>query len=333
MDEYDLVGFGEGIIRLMAPFGKRLEQTNVLEAYVGGPELNVCIILSRFGLKTAFISRLVNNPLGRMVANKVREHGVDTSHIVWTKEGRVALHFLELGSKPRPSRYTFDRRNTPLSEVKPGEIDWSSLLKSTRVLLVGGTPPALGKASGQAVKDAMKIAKASHCLVAFDVNYRANLWTEEEARVALIPMMEDVDILFTSIEDSERIFELTGPAEQRCETLRDRFKLKVVAITIKHVPRVWAGTWSSVVCGEDRILHSPRKHELEIVDRVGAGDNFAAGFLYGYLTGEGGQDIEKGIKYGDATAALIHTVYGCESWSTIEEVDWVVKGGEMKIQR
>lgn len=331
--QYDVVGFGEALIRFHPTHNQRIEQAGNFDVYVGGPEINPCVTLSRFGLATGWVSKLVNNPLGKMIANKAKEQGVDVSRVIWTKEGRTAFYFLELGARPRPSQIVYDRMGTAASKLRPGETDWS-FLKNTKVLLVGGITPALSRSCEEAVIEAMGTAKELGCLVAFDVNYRARLWTREQAYRSITSMTKYVDILFSTIEDTERVFYIQGTPEERCAQLREKYRLPIVCITIKDVRGVWSGGWSSAVCGKNgEILHSPRKYELEIIDRVGAGDNFVAGFLYGYLTGEKKEDLHQAITYGDATAAFMHSIPGDFNWATLEEIESVIKGEDVKIRR
>lgn len=331
--QYDVVGFGEALIRFHPTHNQRIEQASSFDVYVGGPEINPCITLSRFGLRTGWVSKLVNNPLGRMIANKAREQGVDISRVIWTKEGRTAFYFLELGAKPRPSQIVYDRKETAASNLRSGEIDWS-FLKNTKVLLVGGITPALSKSCEEAVIEAMRVAKDVGCLLAFDVNYRARLWTQEQAYRSMTSMMKYVDILFSTIEDTERVFYIQGTPEERCTQLREKYDLPIVCITIKDVRGVWSGAWSSVVCGKNgQTLHTPGKYELEVIDRVGAGDNFVAGFLYGYLTGAKENSLQRGMTYGDATAAFMHSIPGDFNWTTLEEIESVMKGEDVKIRR
>jgi len=326
---YDVVAFGEAMIRLSPPDFKRLEQTTTLDVNVGGGEMNVAVGASRLGLKTAYVTRLPRNPLGRMIENKIREHGIDTSHIIWTNEGRAGIYFLELGAAPRASSVLYDRAGSAISMIKPGEVDWARIFKEARLFHVSGITPALSKSCAEVTMEALKAAKRAGCAVSFDLNYRAKLWSQEEANRCMTPMMEYVDILITTEEDTERVFGIKEETyDEVAVKLAERFKFKVVTITLRETPSVWKNYWTAIAYSDGK-FYRDRKYEVEIVDRVGAGDSYSAGFIYGYLAG----DIEKGVKYGNAFAALKHSVPGDVNWCTLAEVEAQLKGAGLRISR
>lgn len=327
---YDLVTFGETMIRLSPPNFQRLEQTHTLEVNVGGAELNVAVTAQRLGLRTSYVTRLPRNPLGRMIANKAREHGVDVSYIVWTIEDRVGLYFVEFGASPRASSVLYDRRDSAIARIRPGEVKWDEIFSQTRVFHTTGITPALSPSAREAAKEAVRKAKEYGVTVSIDLNYRARLWTQEEARQVMTELISQADILITTEEDAERVLGVKEDSfEKVAERLSHMFKnLKVVAITIRETPSVWRNTWSALAYVQGEVLRAP-VFELEIVDRVGAGDAFAGGFLYGYLT----QDVEAGLQYGVAISALKQTNPGDLVWATKEECDRILAGGGLRIAR
>ena len=326
---YDLVTFGETMIRLSPPNFRRLEQTNLLEVNVGGSELNVAVAAQRLGLKTAYVTRLTNNPLGRMIANKAREHGVDTSHIVWTDEDRVGVYFVEFGASPRPNAVLYDRRDSAMAKIKPGEVDWDGVFSQARHFHTSGITPALSPTAAEATKEAVRKAKEAGLTVSLDLNYRARLWSQEEARKVMEPLTQQADILITTEEDTERVFGIKAESYERvAELLAERFDLAAVAITIRETPSVWRNTWTAIVYANGKLFRGP-KFEIEIVDRVGAGDSFAGGFLYGYLT----EGPEAGVNYGVAISALAQTNPGDLCWATKAEAERLLKGGGLRIVR
>ena len=153
---YDIVTFGEAMIRLSPPEFKRLEQTTTLDLNIGGAELNVAVGASRLGMQSAWVSRLPDNPLGRMIANKGRELGVDVSAVIWQKKGRAGLYFLEFGATPRPTSVVYDRANSSFSNIQPGEVDWEEIFKSTKCFHLTGITPAVSKSSAAAALEALK---------------------------------------------------------------------------------------------------------------------------------------------------------------------------------
>lgn len=326
---YDLVTFGETMIRLSPPDFRRLEQTTLLEVNVGGSELNVAVAAQRLGLKTAYVTRLTQNPLGRMIANKAREQGVDTSHIVWTDQDRVGVYFVEFGASPRPNAVLYDRRDSAMAKIKPGEVDWKAVFSEARHFHTSGITPALSPTAAEATVEAVKVAKEAGLTVSIDLNYRARLWTQEEARKVMEPLTEQADILITTEEDTERVFGIkAGSYEEVAELLAERFQLKAVAITLRETPSVWRNTWSAIVVADGKLYRGP-KFEIEVVDRVGAGDSFAGGFLYGWLT----QGPEAGVNWGVAISALAQTNPGDLCWATREEAERLLQGGGLRIVR
>jgi len=326
---YDLISFGEAMLRLSPPDFRRLEQTTSFDAQIGGGELNVAVGVARLGLKSAWISKLPENSLGMMVRNKTREQGVDTSYIVWTKEGRVGIYFMEFGASPRASKVLYDRAHSSISMVKPGEIKWKNIFKQAKIFHVSGITPALSKSAADVTFEALKEAKKAGIQVSYDLNYRAKLWSEEEANKCQTPMMPYVDILITTEEDTLRVFGIKEKTyEDVAKKLAQRFGFKIVAITLRGDISVWKNTWTAIAYKEGKI-YKDKTYEVEIVDRVGGGDSFSAGFLYGYLSG----DVEKGLKYGNAFAALKHSIPGDLNWVTLEEVEAQIKGAGLRISR
>ena len=175
------------MVRLSPPDFKRLEQTTTLDLNIGGAELNVAVGVARLGLKSAWVSRLPENPLGRMIANKARELDVDVSSLIWDKNGRAGLYFLEFGATPRPTAVVYDRVDSSFSRLQPGEVDWKNLLGSTKCLHLTGITPALSKSCAAATLEALQLARESGCRISLDLNYRAKLWSPEEANKTLAP--------------------------------------------------------------------------------------------------------------------------------------------------
>ena len=214
--------------------------------------------------------------------------------------------------------------------VQPGEIDWGTIFGRSKHFHTSGITPALSASAAEVTVEALKAAKKAGCTVSYDLNYRKKLWTPTDAKKIQEPMMADVDILITTEEDTNVVF---GIKEEDYEAVAERlaqtFEFKIVAITLREDLSVWRNNWTAIAYHDGKIF-SDRKYEVEIVDRVGAGDSFTAGFLYGWLK-EG--DVEKGVRYGNAFAALKHTFPGDFNWSTWEEVEALLKGAGLRISR
>ena len=326
----DVVTFGEAMVRLSPPHFQRLEQTQSLDLSVGGAELNVAVGVTRFGMKSAWVSKLPKNPLGYLIRNRAQEFGVDCSQVVWSGQGRAGLYFLELGASPRASSVLYDRVGSAISTIKQGEVDWTKVFTGSKHFHMSGITPALSASASEVTAEALKAAKKAGCTVSYDLNYRKKLWAPAEAKRIQEPMMADVDVLVTTEEDTHVVFGIKEKDyEAAAEKLAYTFKFKIVAITLREDVSVWKNRWTAIAYHDGKVFRD-RTYEVEIVDRVGAGDSFTAGFLYGWLKLK---DIEKGIQYGNAFSALKHTIPGDFNWSTQEEVENQLKGAGLRISR
>jgi 2-dehydro-3-deoxygluconokinase len=327
---YDLVAFGEAMIRLSPPDFKRLEQTTTLDLNIGGAELNVAVGAARLGLQSAWVSRLPDNPLGRMIANKARELGVDVSPVIWEKEGRAGLYFLEFVATPRPSSVVYDRANSSFSNIQPGQVHWEEILKSARCLHLTGITPAVSRSSAAATLEALQKAQAAGCRVSLDLNYRAKLWSPEQARKTLAPMMDFVDILITTKGDTRTILGIEADDDRAlAELLLARYPIEMVAVSYREGDTVWQCRFSAIAATREK-TYTTRTFRIEIVDQVGRGDSFAAGFLYGVI---GGNDLQRGLDCGVAFAALKHSFPGDFNWCTRDEVEALLAGSKPGVQR
>jgi len=325
---YDVVTFGEAMLRLSPPHFARLEQTHSLDVEIGGSELNVAVGVSRLGMSSAWVSKLPNSSLGKMVRNRARELGVDTCHVI-SDQGRQGLYFVEYGAAPRASSVLYDRANSAISLIQPKEVDWKKILSKAKLFHVSGITPALSASAAETTAVAMKVAKESGCLVSYDLNYRKKLWSPADAKKCQEPLMKLVDIITTTEEDTGVVFGIREENYQKAaETLAKTFGFKAVAITLREDLSVWKNNWTAIAYADGKI-YSDRTYTVEIVDRVGAGDSFTAGFIYGYLTG----GPEKGVKYGNALSALKHSMPGDFNWSTLEEVEAQIKVAGLRISR
>jgi 2-dehydro-3-deoxygluconokinase len=339
----DVVTFGEAMVRLSPPGFQRLEQATSLDVQVGGGELNVAVAVSRLGLSSAWISKLPDNALGRLVRNKAREQGVDTSQIVWSKEGRAGLYFMEFGASPRASSVLYDRSFSAISQIKPGEVNWSKTFMGAKWFHVSGITPALSPAAAVVTAEALRAAKAAGVETSYDLNYRSKLWSDKEAQACQEPLMEYVDVLITTEEDTKVVFKITSGDETDekftkvsaesfqvvAQKLQQKFKFKVVAITLRENPSVWKNKWTVIAYSQGKFF-SDKSYEVEIVDRVGSGDSFSGGFIYGYLTTE---DIDAALKMGNAYSAIKHSIPGDLNWATKAELEAVLKGGGLRVAR
>src|SRR5262249_5598362 len=329
----------EAMIRLSPPNFRRLEQTDSLEVQVGGAELNTAVALARLGRRSAWVSRLTDNPLGRLIANRAREAGVSTEHVVWTGEDRVGLYFLEFGAAPRASSVLYDRRGAAIAGVRPGTVPWSQVFAGARWFHVTGITPALSAGAAETTREALAAARAAKVTTSVDLNYRAKLWTTAEAGRCMTELMQFCDFLITTEEDIEKVFGIRGQDYvEAAAQVAKRFPVRGVAITLRENPLVWKNSWTAICLkttvaesagGADFEVLRTRTYEVEIVDRLGAGDSFAAGFIHGALDG----DLQKALDWGVAASALKHSIPGDFAWVTRDEVEALLKGAGMRISR
>ncbi len=343
---FDVVTFGEAMIRLAPQNDLRLEQARGLEVTVGGGELNVAVGVSRLGFKSAWVSRVPYNALGRMVVGKAREQGVDATHCGFAKEGRCGIYFLEQGASPRAAAVLYDRADSSISKIKPGEVDWSAALDGAKYFHVSGITPALSASAAETTHEALTAAKSAGCLVSYDLNYRSKLWTPAEARACQEPLMEYVDLLITTEEDTRVVFGIEAPKgsdenfekvdaagyRSVAEQLAEKFGFKGVAITLRQNKSVWFNDWWGLYYDAEgkKFFESP-KYNVEIVDRVGAGDSFAAGLISALLIKP--DDYDHAIRFAVATSALKHSIPGDFAIITRAEVETLMKGGGLRISR
>ena len=340
----DVVTFGEAMVRLAPPHFQRLEQTNSLDVQVGGGELNVAVGVSRLGLTSTWVSRLPRNPLARLLESRVRQAGVDTSQIVWTEDGRVGLYFVEFGAAPRPSSVLYDRSYSAISAIEPGEVDWKSVFQGAKWFHTSGITPALSDSAAAVTREALEAARRAGVRTSYDLNYRGKLWSPEKAREVQEPLMEFVDVLITTEEDTGVVFKIkasgaaddqgfkeisVGSYKEVAQRLQEKFKFKAVAITLRENPLVWRNTWSAIAYADGK-FYEDVKYDLEIVDRVGGGDSFSAGFVYGYLAKN---SYEAAVRYGNAFSALKQTIPGDFNWATLDEVEKLLKGASLRVAR
>lgn len=313
--------FGEVLLRLSPPGRLRLEQASSLEVHVGGAELNVAAALSRLGVPASILTALPPNHLGKLAAGMIRKAGVDGSLILWREKGRMGLYFLEFGSDPRPSQVLYDRAGSAASMLKPEDIDWKRVLEGFDHFHTTGITPALSRGCLHLVKEGLAQARKMGITTSFDFNYRSLLWSREQARRSLTPILTNVNHLILSPGDSDRIL---GIKEKDPVTLArrlsERFECSSVALTLREEISVTRTRWAAISWDGER-LHEDRFYELEAEDRIGSGDAFAAGYIYGVLAG----DIQLGLRMGNAMAALKHSVPGDILYFDASEVMDLIK--------
>jgi 2-dehydro-3-deoxygluconokinase len=319
-----VVCFGEAMLRLTPPGHERLERTQSLDVTAGGAELNTAVALRGLGVEASWVSVLPDTPLGRLIARQARAADVDLSGIAWVPEtaGRTGVYFLEEGVDPRPSAVTYDRARSAMALAEPGVFDWPELLAGASTLHISGITPAISEGCRVATREAMDAAQKSKLPVAFDLNYRSKLWTEQEARATFQDLAPRSNILFASRNGLRTFFDIDGDRETVLRTARERLGLNVIVMTRKRNQGSRGIRLASVAIGQDGNIAKSPWRTVEIVDRLGGGDAFAAGFLAGYLEDPG--DLARACSLGTAAAALKHTMPGDFLAATRAEVEAVL---------
>jgi len=343
---HDVVTFGEAMLRFVPQGDLRTEQAQAFNVTVGGGELNVAVGVSRMGFKSAWVSRLPENALGKLLLGKVREQGVDSQHVAMTKDGRCGLYFLEQGASPRAAAVLYDRADSAISRIKPGDVDWETVFQGVKYFHISGITPALSTSAAEVTQQALSAAKKAGCTVSYDLNYRSKLWTPAEARAVQEPLMKDVDILITTEEDTKVVFGIEAPkgSDEKftnvsaagyrdvAKQLVAKFGFKAVAVTLRQNKSVWFNDWWGLYYdAKTQAFFEAPKYELEMVDRVGAGDSFAAGLLSGLLIKPG--DYDHAIRFAVALSAIKHTIPGDFAILSRGEVENLMKGGGLRIVR
>jgi 2-dehydro-3-deoxygluconokinase len=316
----DVFTFGETMIRLSSPIGQRIETVQSLDLRIGGTESNLSIALARLGRNVAWTSVLPTNPLGERIARELNWHGVDTSAVTWVDNERVGVYFLDTGSAPRATQVLYDRKNSAVAKSTPDQINMDPV-ERTRILHLTGITVAISPRCAESCQELITRAKNAGATFTFDVNYRSLLWSPEEAQAGLDPVCKQADILFCGREDAETIWNITGDPEAVINALHDRFGNEITVVTL--------GGDGAIVRMPDGLLRRTSSAAVDIVDPVGAGDAFAAGFLHGYLEG----DLERSLEYAPAMAALKMTISGDLAVISPKELDAVVNRQQRGIIR
>lgn len=319
---HDLVGLGEVMLRLAAVPPQRLEQAVSLDVQFGGAEANVAAACARLGLRTALLSALpAEHTWADRIARELAGHGVDCGGVLRRPGSRLGLYFLEYGAAPRPVRVLYDRRDSAFGRLTPDELDWSHV-RAARLLHVTGVTAALGDNLRDVVRRAFREAQAAGVPVSFDVNYRSRLWSPEQAREFLGEILPAVRYLFVGSDDAETVLELAGSPEAVLAGLARLAPLATIALTL--------GEAGSAVLAGGLICRPSRRHTVSVVDRVGAGDAYAAGFLWAELRG---CPVQAAVDAATALAALKCTTWGDIPLVTRTELEELLASDSTEIRR
>jgi 2-dehydro-3-deoxygluconokinase len=327
--------FGELMLRLKTPGFQRFIQSNTLEATFGGGEANVAASLARLGHQVRWVSAVPEGAIGDWALTSLRGLGVDVSHVLRQGE-RLGIYLLEAGASQRPSQVIYDRAGSAISELTAGEVPWGRVLSGSAWFHTTGITPALSEGAAASVLEALIIAKRSNITTSIDLNYRKKLWTKAQAGEVMSNLMAHTDVLIANEEDCESVFGIkAGKTEVASGSLEHERYLDVagqalarfpnvqkVAITLRESKNASENGWSGLLV--DREGHAFSRHyDITIVDRVGAGDSFAAGLVHALLAG---RDRKEAVEFATAASALKHTIPGDLNLVTEAEIDSLAKG-------
>lgn len=354
--KWDLVALGEVMLRL-DPGDGRIHTTRTFQAWEGGGEYNVARGLKRcFGMRTAVVTALADNPVGRLVEDLIYQGGVDQSHLKWIKYDGVGravrngLNFTERGFGVRGAVGCSDRGHTAVSQLRPGDIDWEEIFgrEGARWFHCGGIFAALSETTPLVAEDAMTAAKKHGTIISYDLNYRDSLWRgiggQEKARSVNRKLASMVDVMIGNEEDFTAAlgFEVEGVDAHLSNLDPTNFKamikravteypnFKVVATTLRNAKTATVNDWGAICYAGGEFYSARLRENLEIFDRIGGGDSFASGLIYGFLTGQG---PERAVEYGAAHGALAMTTPGDTTMASLAEVEKVMKGGGARVDR
>lgn len=340
-----VITFGELMLRLSAPGYTRFVQAQSFDVTFGGGEANVAVSLANYGLKSYFLTKLPKHEIGQAAVNHLRRYGVSDEFIVRGGK-RVGIYFLETGFSQRASKVIYDRLNSAIGSMKKDEVDWENIFKNVDWFHWTGITPALGKNAQECLHEACRAAKKNNVTISCDLNFRKKMWTETEAQSVMNPLMEYVDVCIANEEDTEKSLGLkprnTNVSQaalneegyfQLAEELKSKFAFNAVAITLRESFSASRNGWSALLL-DDRDCLKPyrsKKYDIQLVDRVGGGDAFASGLIYGLLSNS---DTRQALEFAVAASVLKQTIPGDFNLVSLEEVEKLAQGdGSGRVDR
>lgn len=341
-----VVTFGEIMLRLATPGFERFSQSRQLNATFGGGEANVAVSLANYGIKADFVTRLPKNDIAQSCIMDLRKYNVGTDHILLGGD-RIGIYFLETGAVARSSKVVYDRANSAIAEIKPGMIDWDVVFEGVTWFHWTGITPAISEGAALACKEAIEIANRKGITVSTDLNFRKNLWKWGKTAIEVMPdLVAGCDVILGNEEDAEKVFGIhpkgvdvtsghveAAAYESVCTQLMERFpRAKKVIITLRGSVSANHNTWSGVLYDGKTLFQAPTYNITHIVDRVGGGDSFMGGLIYGLLTYPGND--QKALNFAVAASCLKHTIYGDYNLATVSEIETLMSGdGSGRVSR
>jgi 2-dehydro-3-deoxygluconokinase len=329
-----IITFGELMLRLAPEGYYRFVQASSFGATYGGGEANVAVSLAHFGQDAAFVTKLPKHEIGQAAVNSLRQFGVDTSRIV-RGGNRVGIYFLEKGASQRPSKVIYDRAGSAIATAVRADFDWDAIFSDAAWFHFTGITPALSESTAAITRDACTAAKKHGLTVSCDLNYRKNLWSRDKAREVMTGLMPFVDVCIANEEDAADVFGIKAPDSDInagtisrdgyrsvAKALADQFGFKTVAITLRESLSANDNNWAALLYDGTECLFS-KKYSVHIVDRVGGGDSFGAGLIYGLLNG---RPVQETLEFAVAASCLKHSIEGDFNMVSADEVKKLAGG-------
>jgi 2-dehydro-3-deoxygluconokinase len=330
------IAFGEIMLRLKPPHQERFFQSPLLEATFGGGEANVAVGLARFGLNVAYVSVIPNNPIGDACIGELRRQGIDTS-LIMRKGNRLGIYFLEAGANQRPSKVIYDRSHSAIAEVKPGDINWDKVFDGVGWFHISGITPAISLSASKLSLEAVKKAREKGITVSCDLNFRKNLWKYGKFAPGVMgELVKYTDIVIGNEEDCQKSLGVKVDVDVESGRLQtEKYKeltrkvlnlypnIKKITITLRESCSANYNGWSAVLNNREEFLISKKYEIHNIVDRVGAGDTFAAGLIYGFNNLSSDKEA---LEFAVAASCLMHSIPGDLPLLSVEEVKSLVGG-------
>lgn len=324
--EFDLLSLGELMLRLSPPDNERITRGETFMKQAGGAELNAITGTAMLGLRCGIISKLPANDLGTYIKNRVRLYGVSDDYIVYddSEDARMGVYYYENGAYPRKPRIVYDRKNTSINKIDVSDYD-DSLFSATRCFHTSGITLALSPQVRKTAIEMIKRFKEQGAIISFDVNFRGNLWTGPEAKECIEGILPYVDIFFCSEDTARLTFLKEGDVKSIMKSFTEDYPISVVASTQRIVHSPKRHTFGSIIyCAkEDTYYEEPPYEDIEVVDRIGSGDAYISGVLYGLLSKEG--DYQRALEYGNATSSLKNTIPGDLLSTDLKEIDGIIR--------
>ena len=324
--EFDLLSLGELLLRLSPPDNERMSRGGTFNKQVGGAELNAITGAAMLGLRCGIISKLPANDLGTFVKNTIRQGGVSDDYLVYDsdKDARLGVYYYENGAYPRKPRIVYDRKNTSINKIQIADYS-DSMYSSARCFHTSGITLALSPQVRETAIEMIKRFKAEGAIISFDVNFRGNLWSGPEAKECIERILPYVDIFFCSEDTARLTFLKEGDVRSIMKSFTEDYPISLVASTQRIVHSPKRHTFGSIIYSakDDAFYEEAPYTDIEVVDRIGSGDAYISGVLYGYLTYEG--DYQKALEYGNAISALKNTIPGDLLCTDLKEIDGIIK--------